>query len=77
MIESMDYNFIMLFLDSISLQGDDGGIFGFIGQGRTALGSDDPIVKGIIPTLFAVLDLEYCLIFSMLQLERRWLIKQS
>ena len=54
MIESMDYNFIMLFLDSIFLQGDDGGIFGFIGQGRTALGSDDPIVKGIIPTLFAV-----------------------
>ena len=54
MIESFDYNFIMLFLDSIFLQGDDGGIFGFVGQGRQALGSDDPIVKGIIPTLFAV-----------------------
>ena len=44
----------MLFLDSVFLQGDDGGIFGFIGKGRVALGSDDPIVKGIIPTLFAV-----------------------
>ena len=36
----------MLFLDSFFLQGDDGGVFGFIGQGRVALGSDDPNVKG-------------------------------
>jgi uncharacterized membrane protein (DUF106 family) len=54
MIESLDYNFIMLFLDNIFLQGDDGGIFSFLSQNRQALGSDDPIVKGIILTLFGV-----------------------
>ncbi len=54
MIENLDFNFIMSFLDSVFLQGEDGGIFGFFGKGRSGLGSDDPIVKGIIPTLFAV-----------------------
>jgi len=54
MIENTDYNFIALFLNSVFLQGSDGGLFGFIGQGRGALGSDDPLVKGIIPTLFGV-----------------------
>ena len=54
MIESLDLNSILLFLDSVLLQGDDGGIFGFFGQDRGALGSDDPLVKGLIPTLFAV-----------------------
>jgi uncharacterized membrane protein (DUF106 family) len=46
----MDFNFILLFLESIPLQFD---IFGGEG-GRQALGSDDPIVKGVILTLFAV-----------------------
>ena len=54
MIENIDHNFFVLFIDSIFLQGADGGIFGFIGGDRGALGSDEPIVKGIIPTLFAV-----------------------
>ena len=54
MIESLDFNSILLFLDSVFLQGDDGGIFGFFGQDRGALGSDDPLVKGLIPTMFAV-----------------------
>lgn len=49
----MELDFILLFLDAISLQ-DDGGIFGFLGANRNGLGSDDPIVKGIIPSLFAV-----------------------
>jgi uncharacterized membrane protein (DUF106 family) len=44
----MDFNFIFLFLDSIPLQ------FDFIGQNRGALGSDDPIVKGLILSMFAV-----------------------
>ena len=50
----MDFNFILLFLDSVFLE--DKGIFGFLsgGGGRAALGSADPIVKGIIPTVFAV-----------------------
>lgn len=52
MIESFDI--ILHFLDSVFLQGNDGGIFGFLGQGRASLGSDDPIVKGILPSLFAV-----------------------
>ena len=54
MIENLDSNFIMVFLDSVFLQGDDGGIFGFMSKSRGALGSDDPIVKGLIPTLFGV-----------------------
>ncbi len=54
MIDILDYNFILLFLDNVFLQGDDGGIFSFMSQGRQALGSDDPIVKGVILTLFGV-----------------------
>ncbi|MFQ5496982.1 MAG: EMC3/TMCO1 family protein [Nitrosopumilus sp.] len=52
MIENIDFGFFMFFIDNLYLQGD-GGIFGFIGN-RGALGSEDPIVKGVIPTLFAV-----------------------
>ena len=50
----MDFNFILLFLDSVFLEGN--GIFGFLGGsgGRGALGSDDPIVKGLILSAFAV-----------------------
>ena len=55
MIESLDYNSILLFFDSIFLQVNNDGIFGFFGQNRGALGSDDPIVKGVIPTLFGVI----------------------
>ena len=53
----MDFNFIFLFLDSIFL--DDKGVFGFLtgGGGRAAMGSADPIVKGIIPTVFAVTEI--------------------
>jgi uncharacterized membrane protein (DUF106 family) len=54
MIENLDFNFILFFLDNIFLQADDGGIFGFMSQNRQALGSDDPIVKGVILTLFGV-----------------------
>ena len=46
----MDFNFILLFIDSALLQLPD-----FLGgEGRMALGSDDPIVKGLIVTMFAV-----------------------
>lgn len=44
----MDFNFIFLFVESIPLQ------FDFFGGERGALGSDDPIVKGLILSLFAV-----------------------
>ena len=45
----MDFNFILLFIDSIHLQ------FDFLpAGGRQALGSDDPIIKGVILSLFAV-----------------------
>ena len=49
----MEFNFILLFLDTIFLQEDD-GIFGFMGDMRDGLGSDDPIVKGVEASLFAV-----------------------
>ena len=44
----MDFNFVFLFIESIPLQ------FDFFGGERGALGSDDPIVKGLILSLFAV-----------------------
>ena len=49
----MEFDFILLFLDTIFLQ-DDGGIFGFMEDTRKGLGSDDPMIKGAIPALFAV-----------------------
>ncbi len=49
----MEFDFILLVLDTIFLQ-EDGGIFGFMGDMRDGLGSDDPIIKGVIPALFAV-----------------------
>jgi len=48
----MDFNFILLFIDMIHLQLPD--CLGGNGGGRQALGSDDPIVKGAILTLFGV-----------------------
>jgi uncharacterized membrane protein (DUF106 family) len=44
----MDFNFILLFIDSIPLQ------FDLFGDERQALGSDDPIVKGLVLSMFAV-----------------------
>ncbi len=49
----MEFDFILLFLDTIFLQ-EDGGIFGFMENARGGLGSDDPMIKGVIPALFAV-----------------------
>jgi len=54
MIDYLDYSFVLFFLDNVFLQGDDGGIFSFMNQNRQALGSDDPIVEGVILTLFGV-----------------------
>ena len=45
----MDFNFILLFIDSTFLQLPD-----FLGGERMALGSDDPMIKGLIITMFAV-----------------------
>jgi len=44
----MDFNFIFLFLDSLFLQ------FDFFSGQRGALGSDDPIVQGLVASMFAV-----------------------
>ena len=44
----MDFSFILLFIESIPLQ------FDFFGGERGSLGSDDPIVKGLILSMFAV-----------------------
>jgi len=48
----MEIIIILQFLESIFLQ-EDGGAFGFLGD-RGALGSDDPMVKGMILSMFAV-----------------------
>ncbi|MHA7647794.1 EMC3/TMCO1 family protein [Nitrosopumilus sp. S4] len=44
----MDFNFILLFIDSIFLQ------FDFLGGESKHLGSDDPIIQGLIISMFAV-----------------------
>lgn len=44
----------LYFLSAIFLQGNYDGFLNFFNQGRDALGSDEPIIKGIIPSLFAV-----------------------
>lgn len=49
----MEFDFVFFFLNSMFLE-DNGGIFGFLGSGARSLGSDNPIVQGIIPSLFAV-----------------------
>ena len=45
----MDFNFILLFIESIPLQFDFLG-----GEGRMVLGSEDPIIKGLILSMFVV-----------------------
>ena len=50
----MELDFILLFLDTLFLQEADGGFFDFLGGRAGALGSDDPIVKGLIASMFAV-----------------------
>jgi len=50
MIDYLDYNVILFFLDNVFLQLPDV----LNGGGRQALGSDDPIIKGTILSLFAV-----------------------
>ena len=49
----MELDFVFHFLESIFLQ-EDSGVLGFLGGDRGALGSDDPIVKGVIATLAGV-----------------------
>ena len=50
----MEITIIFQFLESIFLQGgDNGGIFDFMGA-REGLGSSDPVVKGMIASMFAV-----------------------
>ena len=44
----MDFNFILLFIEFLPMQ------FDFFGGEHGALGSDDPIVKGLILSMFAV-----------------------
>lgn len=46
-------NGVLLFLESIFLQ-EDGGFLGFLGGDRGALGSDDPIIVGLVASAFAV-----------------------
>ena len=45
----MEINFILNFLESVFLQGD------FFGIREGPLGSADPIIKGIIPSMFGIL----------------------
>ncbi|MCY4490021.1 MAG: EMC3/TMCO1 family protein [Thaumarchaeota archaeon] len=49
----MELDIILLFLDGLFLQ-DDGGLFDFMSGRAGALGSDDPIISGVIASMFAV-----------------------
>ena len=44
----MEFNFILNFIDAIFLQMD------FFGMREGPLGTDDPMVKGVIASMFAV-----------------------
>ncbi len=46
-------NAILLYLEAIFLQ-EDGGFMDFLGGDRGALGSDDPVIAGVIAAAFAV-----------------------
>ena len=46
----IEFNFVLNFLDLVFLQGD---LFGIRGEGP--LGSADPLVKGMLPSVFAVI----------------------
>jgi len=46
----IEFNFILNFLDIVFLQGD---LFGIRGEGP--LGTADPLVKGMVPSVFAVI----------------------
>ncbi len=50
----MEPGSVLLFLDSLFLQGDGGGFFDFMGGRAGALGSDDPMIQGLIASMFAV-----------------------
>ena len=48
----MELGFILLFLDGLFMQ--EGGLFDFMTGHSGSLGSDDPIVKGLVASMFAV-----------------------
>jgi uncharacterized membrane protein (DUF106 family) len=51
----MDFNFILLFIDSVPLFLESIPLqFDIFGGERMALGSDDPMIKGLIASMFAV-----------------------
>lgn len=54
MIENVDFNFLSIFLNNINFQSGNFIFWGIFGLSRDQLGTGDPIIKGIIPTLFGV-----------------------
>ena len=54
MIENLNLESILLFMNTVFLQNSNSGFFDFFSQGKGALGSDEPIVRGAIATLFGV-----------------------
>lgn len=54
MIENFDFNFLTIFLHNINLQTHNFVIWGIFGFSRNQLGNGNPIIQGIIPSLFGV-----------------------
>jgi uncharacterized membrane protein (DUF106 family) len=54
LIENFDFNFLTFFLNNINLQANNVVIWGIFGFSRDQLGNGDPIIKGIVPSLFGV-----------------------
>jgi len=61
----IEFNFILNFLDLVFLQGD---LFGLRGEGP--LGSADPLVKGMLPSVFAVIGFSIMLNLFNAELEK-------
>jgi len=57
-----EFNFILNFLDLVFLQGD---LFGLRGEGP--LGSADPLVKGMLPSVFG----SYWLLYNVKSIQCR------
>jgi len=54
LIEGLDPNILTIFLNNINLQSNNFAIWGIFGMSKDQLETVDPIIKGVIPTIFGV-----------------------
>jgi uncharacterized membrane protein (DUF106 family) len=67
---TIEINFIFQILDSIFLQGDMLGL-----MGEKGFGSDDPIIKGMLPSVFAMIG--FALLLNLDQVKLKRIMKET